>query len=190
MSLTLITGGAKSGKSSFAEELLEGKNISYIATNVPRFFDSEMEERVARHQKQRDKNWHTEERFLEIGSYLKENYARYDGFLLDCVTLLTTNLFFHYLKKEEQSIEFEELTTGRLNQLEEQIYEEWETILQVISEQEIPILMVTNEVGSGVVPERKMGRWFQDVLGRVNQKIGKKAEHVYFVVCGIPQKIK
>jgi len=194
MSIVLVTGGAKSGKSSFAErQLQEKKSVAYIATNVPRFPDSEMDERVRRHRAQRNERWHTEERFLQIAEYLNKTATSYEAFLLDCVTILTTNLFFHYAEEitDSQSLDsFEDLTLVQLNQLEERIYLEWDQILAAAGDLNIEIWLVTNEVGMGIVPERRMGRWFQDILGKVNQKIGQSADEVYFVVCGIPQKIK
>ena len=111
--------------------------------------------------------------------------------ILDCVTVMTTNLFFHYLKEEQLlSLDFELLNNKQLSDMEEKIFLEWSKILKEIKRTDIDFWIVTNEVGSGVVPISKMGRWFQDLLGKINQKIGKEAENVYFVVCGISQKIK
>lgn len=192
MTISLVTGGAKSGKSSFAEsQLNERKNVAYIATGVQETIDLEMEERIRRHQESRNKEWHTEERYLNIAEFIEKNSRKYPNMILDCVTVMTTNLFFHYLKEEQLlSLDFELLNNKQLSDMEEKIFLEWSKILKEIKRTDIDFWIVTNEVGSGVVPISKMGRWFQDLLGKINQKIGKEAENVYFVVCGISQKIK
>ncbi|HAP3815341.1 TPA: bifunctional adenosylcobinamide kinase/adenosylcobinamide-phosphate guanylyltransferase [Enterococcus faecalis] len=190
MSLTLITGGAKSGKSSFAESLLKNKNVCYIATNSRDFVDFEMEDRVKKHKEQRDEKWHTEERYKNIGQYIKKNKNQYDAFLIDCATMLTTNLLFEYIEKNYFTLDFESLSPHQIKQLELKIEDEWSKLLREISYLNVPIIIVTNEVGSSIVPDNKLGRWFQDMLGKINQNIAKKSLDVYLVICSIPQKLK
>lgn len=197
MAYTLVTGGAKSGKSSFSESLLESNaDVCYIATSVMNYKDSEMETRIERHQESRPKNWTTKEQFLGIDELIYENHGNYSGFLLDCVTIWNTN-FFYYLMEVELEIPlaeidkvFEAYSGEERRNIEERIFDEWKKIVNALAETGAPMIMVTNEVGSGVVPMTLLGRWFQDLLGKVNQFLAKEAETVYFVVCGIPQKIK
>ncbi|MGX7148591.1 bifunctional adenosylcobinamide kinase/adenosylcobinamide-phosphate guanylyltransferase [Enterococcus ureasiticus] len=197
MSYTLVTGGAKSGKSSFSESLLKNEaSVCYIATSVMEYPDEEMNARIQHHQMARPAAWYTEERFLAIDEWIKETSQKYDAYLLDCVTIMTTNLFFHLLSKElDTDLErietvFDHYTAKERQKFEGQIFSEWEKITKTIMETDTKAVIVTNEVGSGIVPMTSLGRWFQDLLGKVNQYLAKEAEQVYFVVCGIPQKIK
>lgn len=197
MSYTLVTGGAKSGKSTFSENLLKNESsVCYIATSVMEYPDEEMTSRIQHHQNTRPAAWHTEERFLGIDEWLKETSKDYNAYLLDCVTIMTTNLFFHIMSKElavdleEIETVFDHYTAKERQKIEEQIFNEWGKITEAIMETNTKMILVTNEVGSGVVPITSLGRWFQDLLGKINQFLAREAEQVYFVVCGIPQKIK
>ncbi|WP_170922957.1 adenosylcobinamide kinase/adenosylcobinamide-phosphate guanylyltransferase [Enterococcus sp. 7F3_DIV0205] len=197
MSYTLVTGGAKSGKSTFSESLLKNESsVCYIATSVMEYPDEEMTSRIQHHQNTRPTAWHTEERFLGIDEWLKETSKDYNAYLLDCVTIMTTNLFFHIMSKElavdleEIETVFDHYTAKERQKIEEQIFNEWGKITKAIMETNTKMILVTNEVGSGVVPITSLGRWFQDLLGKINQFLAREAEQVYFVVCGIPQKIK
>ncbi|EGO5243220.1 bifunctional adenosylcobinamide kinase/adenosylcobinamide-phosphate guanylyltransferase [Enterococcus faecalis] len=194
--IILVTGGARSGKSTFAEsELKEKKSVCYIATSVITFPDPEMEQRVLLHKRQRPASWMTEERFLQVGDFLKQN-NHYSAYLIDCVTILTTNLFYYllgqqfgddYQKIDEQINQFTEV---QKLEIEAKLKKEWIDITKAIHMIPADVILVTNEVGLGIVPESKLSRWFRDILGRINQQLGKEADDVYFVVCGIPTKIK
>lgn len=197
MTCILVTGGAKSGKSSFSESLLASNtDVCYIATSVMNYADREMEARIQRHQESRPKNWTTKEQFLAIDELIYQSHRNYSAYLLDCVTIWTTN-FFYYLMEQELEIPlaeidqvFESYSREERCNIEDRIFCEWDKIVNSLTETETTMIMVTNEVGSGVVPMTFLGRWFQDLLGKVNQFLAKEAESVYFVVCGIPQKIK
>ena len=197
MSYTLVTGGAKSGKSTFAESLLkDSAAVCYLATSVMNYQDAEMDARIQRHQKIRPASWQTEERFLAIDDWVRSTKNNYDAYLLDCVTVLNTNLFFHIMTEEMgkdiEQVEqlFDAYSPQERYKIELRMFQEWEKIRAVLLETNTTMILVTNEVGSGVVPVSAMGRWFQDLLGKVNQYLAKEAESVYFVICGIPQKIK
>lgn len=192
--IILITGGARSGKSSFAESLLNTEEkISYIATNCSAQ-DDEMKKRVSLHQERRSKNWQTKEIFLGVADLIEQSQLSIH--LLDCATMLTTNYFFHLMKKKfgEDFKVIDEKIAG-LSENEKQVIEaeilnEWQTILTTVKNNSRQLVVVTNEVGLGIVPENDFSRWFRDVLGRVNQLIGKEADAAFLVVAGIPMKIK
>lgn len=190
MSITLITGGAKSGKSDFAELLIKSKKVSYIATNASQYFDIEMQQRVKKHRIKRNAEWHTEERFKNIAEYLKQEQFTFDAFLIDCATMLTTNLLFEFLDDIYSVYDFEQLSIKQLDILEMKLRSEWNQILIHATNINIPVIIVTNEVGLSIVPEKKLGRWFQEIFGKINQEIARNSEHVYFVTCGISQKLK
>ena len=183
----LVTGGARSGKSSYAESLAakEGKAVLYVATSIP--FDEEMKSRIHKHQQSRPKGWDTYEGYRYLGTYLKELNTYYDAILIDCITIMVTNLLFDFL---DPSLDMDKLTMEQIQQVEEKIQQEIQLLLEGIEKTSSTVIMVTNELGSGIVPESKLGRIFRDIAGRVNQQIAQRADRVYLTVCGIPMQIK
>lgn len=173
--ITLITGGARSGKSSFAEQLAlpHGAPRCYLAT--ARAWDGEMRERIERHRERRDSDWQTVEEPLQLASAL----TRLDGgchvILVDCVTLWLTNL----LLAREQEPDAEERILAMVRDLAEQV-----------RRMATPVILVTNEVGSGIVPENRLARLFRDLAGRANQLLAAAADEVHVVISGIPLKLK
>lgn len=183
--LVLVTGGARSGKSSYAENIMreiQGE-ILYIATSIP--FDDEMRDRVRKHRERRPENWHTYEGYKNLGSVFQKENINYSGILLDCVTIMVTNLLF---EKSPEGIE--NLNQEVINNIEREIIVEVEAFIKASEKSEAKIVLVTNEVGDGIVPENKLARIFRDIAGRVNQYIASRCNEVYLVVCGIPVKIK
>lgn len=194
--IILVIGGARSGKSSFAEAKLQEKSsVCYLATSLVDSDDTEMVERVRKHRKQRPSTWHTEERYRNIGDYLSKN-KNYDGYLLDCATTLSMNYFYammtdQYGKNYEMIDQIiSKFTEDEKDKMESQITNEWQHILKEAKNIEGDIYIVSNEVGLGIVPENSFTRWFRDVYGRVNQLLGKESDNVYLVVAGIPVMIK
>ncbi|MGL9728002.1 bifunctional adenosylcobinamide kinase/adenosylcobinamide-phosphate guanylyltransferase [Enterococcus sp. DIV0756] len=192
--ITLVTGGARSGKSAFAESLLDTEaEINYIATNCSAQ-DPEMATRVSLHQQRRPKNWQTTETYLVVADVIEQ--AQVSAHLLDCATMLTTNYFFDLMKErfgEDYAVIDEEIM--KLSEkdkavIEGEILNEWEKILTTAKKNQADLVVVTNEVGLGIVPENAFSRWFRDVLGYVNQSLGKEADAVFLVIAGIPMKIK
>ncbi len=181
----LITGGARSGKSSYAEKLareLEG-NILYIATSIP--FDEEMKNRVKMHRESRPSEWYTYEGYRSLGRVISENGVRYKGILLDCVTVMVTNLLLEYPGIDYDNAGYEDFA-----EVERAINAEVEELLEGISKTDATVIMVTNELGSGIVPENLLGRVFRDIAGRVNQHIAEQCDEVFLTVCGLPLKVK
>ncbi|HEM4054858.1 TPA: bifunctional adenosylcobinamide kinase/adenosylcobinamide-phosphate guanylyltransferase [Streptococcus suis] len=191
--IVLVTGGTRSGKSQFTEEQLwEKERVCYIATGISSGKDSEWQERVRLHRERRPAAWTTHEQFADLGSWLKEQ--TFDYYLLDCATMLTTNLLFqlvetyfpekialeddNFLSKEEQAF------------INQQIHAQWQDIIGAKRLTDGQLYIVTNEIGLGIVPDTKLGRYFRDLLGQVNQFLAKEASEVYLVICGLAQRLK
>ena len=189
----LVTGGARSGKSAFAEDqLADREEVCYIATGLPRGEDPEWQERIRLHQERRPASWTTQEQYAGLADWLREQ--SHPVYLLDCATLLTSNRLFdliaqhfpdklelteeHFLSRQEQSF---------LLQLLE---EEWKEVLSTIRQTDAECWIVTDEVGLGIVPETRLGRFFRDVQGKINQLIAKEASEAYLVICGLAQQLK
>lgn len=183
--ITLVTGGARSGKSSFGESLLsdKGLQILYIATAL--IYDIEMEDRVKKHRGQRPDSWHTIEEYKGFKSILPFWKNKVDGVLLDCVTLMVTQLMLDQCPQP-----WEKMTISEVEEIEQHIQEEMDELLNTLKEMEIPVVIITNEVGLGIVPGDKMSRDFRDIAGRINQRIAAKADAVHLVIAGIPMRIK
>ncbi|SET32656.1 adenosylcobinamide kinase /adenosylcobinamide-phosphate guanylyltransferase [Natronincola peptidivorans] len=182
--ITLVTGGARSGKSSFGESLLKDikGNVLYVATAEA--FDDEMKDRIEKHRKGRADNWITLEGYKNIPQVILSSKEKISAVFLDCITIMITNLML------EESIDWDHASQIQIDSLERKITEVMIDLIAGLKALEIPSVLITNEVGLGIVPENKMTRIFRDIAGRINQYIAKEANCVYFVVCGIPNKIK
>jgi adenosylcobinamide kinase/adenosylcobinamide-phosphate guanylyltransferase len=168
----LVIGGCRSGKSRQALELAEkisGSKRIFIATCMP--LDDEMKERINRHKKERDKSWTTIESPVELSVAIKENSRKGDVILVDCLTLWINNLLME--------IENPDVIDQRIHKL-----------ILAIEEAKCPIILVSNEVGAGIVPENKLARQFRDYAGFVNQKVASCVDRVIWMVAGIPVSIK
>ena len=191
--IVLVTGGARSGKSAFAEEkLADRERVCYIATGLPRGEDPEWQERIRLHQERRPASWTTQEQYAGLADWLREQ--SHPVYLLDCATLLTSNRLFdliaqHFPDKLELT---EENFLSRQEQsfLLQLLEEEWQELLSAIRQTNAECWIVTDEVGLGIVPETRLGRFFRDVQGKVNQLIAKEASEAYLVICGLAQQLK
>lgn len=175
--ITLITGGSRSGKSSFAQRLAEEQPGSRLFLATCPVTDREMEIRILRHIEDRRKgNWDTLEEPLHIAARLAQA-DRYDIVLIDCLTLWINNLMYE--------------ASGRGGELdEERVAVLAGSLAEAAGEHPGEIIMVTNEVGLGIVPENRTARLYRDLVGRCNQCVGAAAARVYLVTCGIPLSIK
>lgn len=185
MSLTLVLGGARSGKSSFAEKYVQEntEKVLYIATAIP--FDDGMKDRIKKHQLSRPQHWYTEERYQHFADLMTASvYENSEAVLLDCMTVMVTNLMMDF------NVDYESISMDEVNQIEEKIQKEVDELLSLIKKSNKNFVIVSNEVGLGLVPPYKMGNFFRDISGRVNQKIASSADHVYFIVSGLPWKLK
>ena len=167
----LITGGVRSGKTSFSEELAKraGKEYVYIATTVP--LDKEMKERVRKHKSTRSKIWKVVEEPMDVIRVLKREDKKGKVILLDCLTLLITNWL---MKRYKETI------------IEKKIKE----IADFGRDSKASLIIVSNEVGMGIVPKNKLARSFRDIQGLCNQILAKSAKEVYFMAAGMPVRLK
>jgi len=176
--IVLITGGVRSGKSSFAEKLAGsiGRKVAFIAT--AQVLDEEMTERIAAHQSNRPKHWETHEEPYQVAQVIQKVGEKTEVVLIDCLTLLVSNLMQDY----QERLPNQNLTDSIIGEIKEIIREAAQCPARVI--------IVSNEVGLGVVPANPMGRFFRDILGQVNQIIASSSDQVYLMVAGIPLLIK
>ena len=195
MGLIFVTGGAKSGKSKFAEEILlklnngKQKNI-YLATSL--VFDEEMKEKVRLHKKRRQDEWFTVEAYKnfenELSNFFENNDKIKNNMLVDCLTNMITNIIF-----ENQNIDWDnfekKLYIQTLEKLNKDVEHSVIELLNVADQFENAII-VSNELGMGLVPSYPLGRYFREIAGKMNQIVAEKADEVYLVVSGIPMKIK
>jgi adenosylcobinamide kinase/adenosylcobinamide-phosphate guanylyltransferase len=174
--MILVTGGTRSGKSSTAERLAAdmGGRVLYVATAEPG--DDEMRLRIERHQAARPADWGTLNAPRDAVEALRALEGQWDTILFDCLTLYATNLLLEY---EADSPDPEVILAEDMELLGDYLKEKWPNSV-----------IVTNEVGSGIVPVHRLSRLFRDLQGRVNQLFARKADEVYFCVSGIPMKIK
>ena len=180
--IILCSGGARSGKSEFAEQLalsLKGRK-AYVATGQA--FDDEMKDRIKKHQLRRGKEWIT----FEIPLHLHKNWEQIknvsDVILIDCLTMFTSNHVFAHgdINTQEDS-----------NRIESIILEELRLLLQEINNSnDKTVIFVTNEIGLGIVPENKLARYFRDITGRVNREVASTANKMYLTISGITIELK
>lgn len=183
--ITFIIGGARSGKSTYAEKLANdfGKKVLYIATAIP--FDEGMKARIKHHQESRPASWLTVEKDRDFHQLKhSEAFIKSEVVLLDCITVMVTNLMLD-MCDDYDGIKQEELT-----EIELKIQKEVDTLLDVGKKLNKELIIVSNEVGLGVVPAYKLGNYFRDIAGRINQRLAEKSNQAFFVVSGMPLKIK
>ncbi len=177
MSLTLITGGVRSGKSQFGEDLASaGKSVLYIATGVRT--DEEMKTRIELHQKRRPVNWTTLEEPASLLATLPY-YAACDTVLIDCLSTWISNRMIQVAEEQWRD--------PLLTQAMKAELAEW---LNAASTLQANIIVISTEAGLGGVAMSRLGRWFQDVLGEANQMVAQAANEVYAVLSGIPLRLK
>ncbi|MGE5627058.1 MAG: bifunctional adenosylcobinamide kinase/adenosylcobinamide-phosphate guanylyltransferase [Solirubrobacterales bacterium] len=177
--ITLVVGGARSGKSSYGEAKFKEKNdVVYIATS--RKEDHEMEERVKHHKSLRPLMWRTFE-----GTYnLTNAVGSEENYLLDCITVMISNIMY------DMSKELETIDESFQRSIEDKVINEIYKLVDKIKESNKELVMVTNEVGCSIVPDNHIARVYRDIAGRVNQRAAEMADEVYAVICGIPLRLK
>ena len=176
MSITLILGGARSGKSRFAQELAakSGKKVLFVATGEAR--DEEMRARIEVHKKSRPANWRTLEAPTDVARALKKGQDDAQVVIIDCLTLLVSNLMG---EGEPDAVA-----------LEQRVNNEIESLVKFMRKNKTLYIVVSNELGLGVVPVYATGRVYRDALGVANQMLAKYADRVYFMIAGIAMPIK
>ena len=172
--IALVIGGCRSGKSRYALEIAEQINSShqiFIATCQPR--DDEMRQRVQQHRQQRGSRWHTVEEPLQLPTAIAAHQAPDTTVVVDCLTLWISNLLLRYAESRPDEV------AARI-----------ERLVSTLQDAGEPVILVSNEVGAGVVPENKLARMFRDAAGLLNQRVAAVAASVTWMVAGIPVKIK
>ncbi len=190
--LILILGGARSGKSAFAERLAaqSGRAVAFIATATAS--DDEMRERIARHRASRAIEWHTIEEPLDLAVAVRQAYKLADVVLLDCMTLWLGNMLFQEQGQYENDDMGKEELSRKSNLFDERSSQQIEALLTVVQSVETgkTLIVVSNEVGLGIVPAYPLGRVYRDTLGYVNQRVAQIADRVYLMVAGMAVDIK
>ena len=175
--LTLVLGGARSGKSRYAlDEAQGGARVLFVAT--AQAFDDEMQARIERHQQERPAHWTTLEAPLKVAEAVVPRLPGHDTVVIDCLTLLATNALLTLPEDCTQA------------DSDAAILAEVEALLAIQAASAARWLVVSNEVGMGVVPPFKLGRLFQDSLGRANQRVAQAADSVVLMVAGLPWALK
>jgi adenosylcobinamide kinase/adenosylcobinamide-phosphate guanylyltransferase len=190
--LILLLGGARSGKSHYAERLASRfERVLYVATAQRR--DGEMAARVAAHRQARPSTWRTIEAPTGVGSAVRAALADanepVDAVLIDCVTLWMSNLVLQELG-ERTTGDFEEVEKAGEIAAQGRARAEIDDLLAVFRASRVPWFVVSNEVGSGLVPTYPLGRVYRDLLGWTNQRLAAEADVVYWMIAGLPVVVK
>jgi len=177
--LLLILGGARSGKSAYAQRLaqeLGEDDVLFVATAEA--WDEDMAQRIARHQQERPVAWRTLETPRQVAQALAPHVHDTAVVLVDCLTLLVSNTLLHCGASPDPAV------------AEAAVQEEIAALVQTCQTTAATCIVVSNEVGLGLVPDNLLGRLYRDLLGRANQALAARAEAVYFMVAGLPVDVK
>lgn len=176
--MTLILGGARSGKSTYAQNLAESLSdrVLFVATAIA--FDEEMKARILKHQEERPAGWQTLEAPRGVGEAIRACPDHGEVVLLDCLTLLANNVLLNLPDPEDAQAAQSALDA------------EVDALIAAYEDSPAQWVIVSNEVGLGLVPPYPLGRVYRDVLGRANQRLAQVADRVLFMVAGIPMTVK
>jgi adenosylcobinamide kinase / adenosylcobinamide-phosphate guanylyltransferase len=165
--VTFVLGGARSGKSTYAERLVEETGLPKVYIATAQAFDVEMQTRITEHQSRRT-GWKTIDAPLNLADAIHTQRGQGNAVLVDCLTLWLTNLLM----------------------AEHDIASAFHVLLGILRTADHPVVLVSNEVGLGIVPENALARSFRDHTGRLHQMIAKDADQVHFIAAGLPIKLK
>ena len=175
----LITGGARSGKSHFAQELAlkSVQPVLFVATATAG--DEEMRQRIEEHRRSRPAGWRTLEVTTHVGNNIVDNIGDARTVVVDCITLLLNNVFSQYYNENMDDALVEKEAISEIGELTD-----------CFDHSEASFIIVTNEIGLGLVPADKLSRLYRDLLGKANQTLAQRVDEVYLLVAGIPLLIK
>lgn len=177
--LVLVLGGVRSGKSRFAQDLaqcLGGDDVLFVATAEAG--DDEMARRIEHHRQTRSAEWATLEAPRQLGAILGRTQIKQRVVLIDCLTLFVSNVLFSCDEPYDHAL------------VERRVSEEIDQLLAACRQIEGTVIIVSGEVGLGVVPESSLGRLYRDLLGRANQQVARDAQRTYLLVAGLPLELK
>jgi adenosylcobinamide kinase / adenosylcobinamide-phosphate guanylyltransferase len=175
LSSIFIIGGARAGKSRYAQKLATeiGGKVLFVATAEAK--DEDMRLRIEGHKKSRPANWDTLEAPVKVGKAISEYEGECPVVVIDCITMLVSNVI---------------LQTGDESSIESEVSKEIDALIEVMASKSSVFILVSNEVGLGIVPDNELARNYRDCLGRINQLIAQNADEVHWLIAGIPVKIK
>lgn len=180
--LTFILGGARSGKSAYAQKLAAERGVRVLYVATAQAGDDEMVSRIAAHRAERPDGWQTLEASLSVGPAIRHHASRFtlppDVILLDCLTLLASNVIVPLPEPVTEA----DATAALDREIDE--------LLAAYRETEAEWIVISNEVGLGIVPAYALGRVYRDALGRANQRLATAADEVLFMVAGLPMRVK
>ena len=178
----MITGGARSGKSRYAQELAlkSPQPVLFVATAEAG--DEEMRQRIEEHQKARPTTWQTLEVTNHVGSQIRQKRGKAQTVIVDCITLLVNNIFGRHGNPTSEAID--------TPLIEKEVMAEIGELVDCLHQVNASFIIVTNEVGLGLVPANRMSRLYRDLLGRANQILAQHVDEIYLMVAGWPLRIK
>jgi len=179
---TLIIGGARSGKSRYAQELARKTSGRVLFVATAEAGDEEMRRRIEEHKKARPATWRTLEVQTNVGSRIRQEMGEAQVVIVDCIALLVNNILQPYYKVEGGRVE--------LKDIEKAVADEISALLQCFTQVKASFIVVSNEVGTGIVPVDGISRLYRDLLGKANQMLAQQADEVLMMVAGIPLSLK
>jgi adenosylcobinamide kinase/adenosylcobinamide-phosphate guanylyltransferase len=179
---TLIIGGARSGKSHYAQELARRTSGLVLFVATAEAGDEEMRQRIEEHKKARPATWRTLEVQSRVGKRIRQEIGEAQVVIVDCITLLVNNVFSQHQSAGNGRVD--------LRVVEKAVTDEINALLECCRQVEACFIIVSNEVGSGIVPADKMSRLYRDLLGKANQMLAQQADEVLMMVAGIPLPLK
>jgi adenosylcobinamide kinase/adenosylcobinamide-phosphate guanylyltransferase len=185
-----ITGGARSGKSAYAELLASAleRAVTYVATAEAG--DAEMKERIARHRRRRPASWTTIEEPRAVAGLLERIGQQEGTILIDCLTLLITNLIYHDWPLQPAGASTGVLPPGVTEQIEDRVTAEVRRLVEAACSSRAQVILVSNEVGLGLVPASPEARLFRDLAGWANQAMAARADRALMIVSGLALDLK
>ena len=178
----LLLGGSRSGKSYYAEVLAKKSADKVLFVATAEAGDEDMRLRIQKHQQARPANWRTLEATAHLGNRIEDELEDEKIVIIDCITLLVSNIFCRY-----DAPQFDNIPDS---DLEKQVLDEIKELQRCLKKVDASFIIVSNEVGLGLVPDNRMGRLYRDFLGSANQMLAQSADEVYFMVAGIPLRVK
>lgn len=178
----LILGGARSGKSHYAQELglKLPQPVLFVATAEAG--DEEMRQRIEEHRKARPSTWSTLEVTTHVGNQIRQKIGKAPTVIVDCITLLVNNVFRQHSDPDGELID--------ASLIEKEVMAEISELVDCINQVNAGFIIVSNEVGLGLVPANRIGRLYRDLLGRANQILAQQVDEIYLMVAGLPLQIK